>query len=166
MEEQNVATRLKLFIDSVELTNSQFADKCGIPRPSLSQLLSGRNKKLSDVVVKQIHDQFPDLSVLWLMFGEGEMLVPKPINPALMSEAEKFMDNYPAENENVNLNGLNTFDFSANATDNQRNKGDFANVNISTQIAQNKPNPRKVVRITIFYDDNSYETFTPEKKWF
>lgn len=81
-----------------------------------------------------------------------------------MSEAEKFMDNYPAENENVNLNGLNAFDFSANATDNQRNKGDFANVNISTQIAQNKPNPRKVVRITIFYDDNSYETFTPEKK--
>ena len=71
-----------------ELSNSQFADRCGIPRPSLSQLLSGRNKKLSDVVVKQIHDAFPQMSVLWLMFGEGDMLMPPPINPALASEAE------------------------------------------------------------------------------
>lgn len=95
MEEQNVAVRLKHFIDYLSITNSQFADACGIPRPSLSQLLSGRNKKLSDVVVKQIHDQYPRLSVLWLMFGEGEMLVPEPLNPALASEAAKFMDDEP-----------------------------------------------------------------------
>lgn len=57
------------------MTNSQFADKCGIPRPTLSQLLSGRNKKLSDQVLRPIHDQFPNLSIVWLMFGEGDMLV-------------------------------------------------------------------------------------------
>lgn len=45
MEEYNVAIRLKGFIESQGLTNSQFADRCGIPRPSLSQLLTGRNKK-------------------------------------------------------------------------------------------------------------------------
>lgn len=164
MEDQSVATRLKLFMDREGLTNSQFADKCGIPRPSLSQLLSGRNKKLSDVVVKQIHDEFPDLSVLWLMFGEGEMISPKPINPTLVSEAAKFMDDDPIESANANLNELNKPVSTPKYTENQRNTTDFANVNIAPQIAPNSQNPRKVVRITIFYDDNSYETFIPEKK--
>ncbi|MCM1319478.1 MAG: helix-turn-helix domain-containing protein [Muribaculaceae bacterium] len=164
MEEQNVATRLKHFMDNEGLTISQFADRCGIPRPSLSQLLSGRNKKLSDVVVKQIHDQFPDLSVLWLMFGEGSMLTPKPINPALASEAAKFMDDDSDMNPDANLSELNAINSNANPADKQSVKHDFANANIQMQIERNTPNPRKVVSITIFYDDNSYETFLPEKK--
>lgn len=76
MDEENVAIRLKGFIDSQGLSHSQFADNCGIPRPSLSQILSGRNKKISDVIIGQIHRSFPSLSVLWLLFGEGSMLVP------------------------------------------------------------------------------------------
>lgn len=74
MEEQNVAIRLKGFIDTQRLTHSQFADVCQIPRPSLSQILSGRNKKISDVIIGQIHKAFPSLSILWLLFGEGAML--------------------------------------------------------------------------------------------
>ena len=164
MEEQNVATRLKVFMDNEGLTISQFADKCGIPRPSLSQLLSGRNKKLSDVVVKQIHDQFPDLSVLWLMFGEGSMLTPKPINPALASEAAKFMDDDTEADVNVNVNGLTTANSALNTAEKQVVNRDFANTNLRMQIDKKTANPRKVVSITIFYDDNSYETFLPEKK--
>lgn len=73
MDNDNVAIRLKGFMDSEGLSYSQFADKCGIPRPSLSQILSGRNKKISDVIIGQIHRAFPALSVLWLLFGEGSM---------------------------------------------------------------------------------------------
>lgn len=164
MEDQNVATRLKFFMDSEGMTNSQFADQCGIPRPSLSQLLSGRNKKLSDVVVKQIHDRFPELSVLWLMFGEGEMMCPKPIDPALVSEAAKFMDDDPFGDVNANLSELTSSHDNVKYLDNQKNSAGFANANTVPQISQNTLNPRKVVRITIFYDDNSYETFTPESK--
>ena len=164
METSNVASRLKLFMDSTGLTNSQFADQCGIPRPSLSQLLSGRNKKLSDVVVKQIHDQFPELSVLWLMFGEGEMLVPKPVDPFLMSEAAKFLDDGPEETSGSNLSELTNANFTPNAPENQQYNPSFANANSRVQIEQNPVNPRKVISITVFYDDNSYETFVPEKK--
>ena len=78
MNDDNVAIRLKGFIDEMGLTNSQFADQCGIPRPSLSQILTGRNKKISDVIVGQIHTAYPRLSVLWLLFGEGDMLVAPP----------------------------------------------------------------------------------------
>jgi len=164
MEEQNVATRLKHFMENEGLTNSQFADRCGIPRPSLSQLLSGRNKKLSDVVVKQIHDCFPDLSVVWLMFGEGSMIVPKPLDPDLASEAVKFMDDDPQYDANANLKPLTQPENVYNTAENQMNDAVFANVNISGQIAQNGEKPRRPVRITVFFDDNSYETFVPEKK--
>lgn len=75
MNDSSAAIRLKHFLEFTGLTNSQFADRCGIPRPTLSQLLSGRNKKLSDQVLRPIHLHFPNLSLVWLMFGEGEMLV-------------------------------------------------------------------------------------------
>ena len=75
MSEENVAIRLKVFIEHLGISSSLFADKCGIPRPTLSQLLNGRNKKVNDVLVGQIHAAYPDLSIVWLLFGEGSMLV-------------------------------------------------------------------------------------------
>ncbi|MCM1117350.1 MAG: hypothetical protein NC342_07430 [Pseudoflavonifractor sp.] len=58
---------------------TQFADACGIPRPTMSQLLSGRNKKVSNELITKLHDAFPDLNVMWLMFGQGDMLATENI---------------------------------------------------------------------------------------
>lgn len=90
MEDANVAIRLKGFIDSQGLSHSQFSDRCGIPRPSLSQILSGRNKKVSDVIVGQIHRAFPQLSVLWLLFGEGPMLTSLQNSPSDGDESQNI----------------------------------------------------------------------------
>lgn len=69
----DLVNRLKFFMDSRKLTISQFADTCGIPRPTMSQLMNGRNKRISDEIINKIHNGYPSLSILWLMFGEGEM---------------------------------------------------------------------------------------------
>lgn len=66
-------SRLRTFMTSQSITNSQFADTCGIPRPTLSQILTGRNKKISDELVSKIHSAYPWLNILWLLFGEGDM---------------------------------------------------------------------------------------------
>lgn len=66
--------RLKFFMENGNITISQFADTCRIPRPTMSQILNGRNKKVSDELISKIHAAYPELSVMWLMFGEGEML--------------------------------------------------------------------------------------------
>ena len=95
MDVDNVAIRLKGFIESRGLTHSQFADKCSIPRPTLSQLMSGRNKKVSDLVVGQIHKAFPELSVLWLLFGEGEMIDEGTKTEPLVGEGSIFDDEIP-----------------------------------------------------------------------
>lgn len=71
----DIVTRLRQFMEYRQIPISQFADTCNIPRPTLSQLLNGRNKKVSDELITKIHDAYPSLSVLWLMFGEGDMLV-------------------------------------------------------------------------------------------
>lgn len=160
MNEGNIAIRLKGFMENQGLSYSQFADTCGIPRPSLSQILNGRNKKVSDIILTQIHDAFPQLSITWLLFGEGDMY-----------GSIESLPSQTAKNEGTAGNSL---DF----TDNMFNDAPFGfeeqvampprEIMNVVQKAQSKTNsssvPRKVVSITVFYDDNSYEVFSPAKK--
>ena len=164
MEEENVAIRLKLFMDYLQVTNSQFADQCGIARPSLSQLLNGRNKKISDVLVKQIHDQFPRLSILWLMFGEGDMLMPLEANSALVSDTSKFMDDDADDEEYGKEIELTRPQNMAKTVYSSVFSADSNSTKKEGEIEKNAKNPRKVVSITVFYDDNSYEIFHPSRK--
>lgn len=69
----DIASRLRQYMAAKGIASSQFADTADIPRPTLSQLLNGRNKKISNELITKIHEAFPSLNVLWLMFGEGDM---------------------------------------------------------------------------------------------
>lgn len=189
MEDQNVAIRLKGFIDSMGLTYSQFADECGIPRPSLSQLLSGRNKKISDVLVGQIHKAYPELSVLWLLFGEGPM-----ISDNLQPSSASSTPGDDSARPNNNFNGNSSRFGSNNENDNLKNSGNLSDVennenvralnmgdsegqmadnrlvealssikDLQLQIEEFKKSARKVTQITVYYDDSTFETFVPFK---
>lgn len=103
-----LVNRLKFYMDSIGVPITQFADICGIPRPSLSQLLNGRNKRISDDVINKIHAAYPDLSILWLMFGEGEMVKAKNIE---ISEPQIDENEQPAENKMVDEQ-IDTAEFS------------------------------------------------------
>ena len=173
MEDQNVAIRLKGFIDSQGLTYSQFADQCGIPRPSLSQLLSGRNKKISDVLVGQIHHAFPKLSVLWLLFGEGDMEVTQPSvsNPeqSLFDESSfnddeivNYPDNRSGDVKYENVSGLSATVKSSQRAEYKLIEAEKKIVELQKQIDKIKQNPRKVTQITVYYDDSTFETFYPQ----
>lgn len=70
----DLVSRLKQYLDARQISVTQFADECSIPRPTASQLLAGRNKKVSDEIIGKIHNKYPDLSIVWLMFGEGDMV--------------------------------------------------------------------------------------------
>ncbi len=168
MNEDNVAIRLKGFIDEMGLTNSQFADQCGIPRPSLSQLLSGRNKKISDVIVGQIHSTFPRLSVLWLLFGEGAMFVSSPSassepDPAddFYGENNLFTGLRSEENNFSNLKPLNDVKNTSNIGDRNTFRADGNTKDLMHEIEKLRKNPRKVTQITVYYDDSTFETFFP-----
>lgn len=173
MNEDNVAIRLKGFIDEMGLTNSQFADTCGIPRPSLSQILSGRNKKISDVIVGQIHMAFPQLSVLWLLFGEGDMLMSSPVASSSASSASNdsnlfgennlFSDNQTEQNIFSNLKALNDTKNIPNPGDRNGFNSENKTKELLLEIEKLRKNPRKVTQITLYYDDSTFETFYPGK---
>ena len=67
----NEKERIELLMKCYDLTSSQFADRTGIQRASVSHILSGRNKPSLDVMLK-IFDAFPGLDMKWLMTGSGD----------------------------------------------------------------------------------------------
>lgn len=160
MSEGNIAIRLKGFMENQGLSYSQFADACKIPRPSLSQILNGRNKKISDIILTQIHEAFPELSIAWLLFGEGNMFgVDKSYstdeNDDVKDIAVNISDNLfdvPAFSFDDTVKTMTPQRETVNSGDKTHSKG-----------KQTVP-PRKVVSITVFYDDNSYEVFSSAKK--
>lgn len=71
----DIISRLNRFVKQSGRSSSQFADEVGIPRPSFSQILNGRNRKISNEVIEKIHTHFPELNILWLLFGDGDMVI-------------------------------------------------------------------------------------------
>lgn len=100
----DLVSRLKEYIKRIGVPVTQFADICGIARPTLSQLLNGRNKKVSDEIVAKIHAAFPSLSVYWLMFGEGNMEIIENIKISEGNNLENLADEnfYLFDNQNKN----------------------------------------------------------------
>lgn len=70
----DIISRIKSFMEYSRISSSQLADTCNIPRPTISQILNGRSKKISNDLIARLHANYPGLSIMWLMFGEGNML--------------------------------------------------------------------------------------------
>lgn len=163
MAEVSISSRLKDLIRLLGLTDSQFADTCEISRATLSLLLSGKNKKISDVLLSQIHKAFPDVSILWLLFGEGEYLTSQ--NPSEnaneTSDVLIFEDYSPGDDRNSNLIPLNRIEpFIQNVVTKSIDTY-FDAKSIGLTLTTEKSKPRKVKQITVYYDDSTFETFTP-----
>lgn len=165
--EDNIATRLKLFMEHMNVSNSQFADTCGIPRPSLSQILTGRNKKISDILIGQIHAAFPQFSIMWLLFGEGNMIVSEEASTSSEGEnsddTEIFADDCSERSIHAlhsGVNGAPIQDKAANTLNvdpSFRTRGNFVKIDADQQPL------RKISHITVYYDDSTFETFYPKK---
>lgn len=177
-------SRLKQFIDYRQVPITQFADNCRIPRPTLSQLLNGRNKKVSDEVIGKIHEAYPELSVMWLMFGEGNMVndanmrisepqkasqsapsLGKPIRTERIMTQLDFEDDFnAAESENFSpiapqeVQAENVVSFTERAT-----ADSVADVRQDSEAntAAVDPRRRSVVNIIVYYSDGTYENFVP-----
>ncbi|MDE6814230.1 MAG: hypothetical protein K2J28_10505, partial [Duncaniella sp.] len=161
-------------------------DECAIPRPTGSQLLAGRNKKVSDEIIGKIHGAYPELNIVWLMFGEGNMLTNANIETS-EPQTEQEVDNYiekPATNQPIDF----TIDFHENLHNETEEKGQVStSVNTFTfaspaetisdgqseEIPQEEEKPsgsftvtpgtgRRVTGIVVYYDDCTYESFIPD----
>ena len=225
MSEENIALRLKFLIDNLSLSSSQFADKCDIARPTLSQLLSGRNKKISNLIIEQIHKAYPGLSIVWLMFGEGDMWSSTSSSPDAENQSAdkgviKVEDSSAADGRSSNTvgrggsalqqsdsasidagdglfggqtaaglrsgpknprenlesrmvggaaseyckeNGVNLSQGASANSNNENVNQALCSAEILSQLGKIKEKTRKVVQITVYYDDSTFQTFYPNK---
>lgn len=126
----DLINRLKHFMGSSNVTISQFADRCGIPRPTMSQLINGRNKRISDEVINKIHNAYPNLSILWLMFGEGSMESASNIQTSEPQNAE----NRTSRSPQAVIDQENTFPITTQNifSNNEANSESFENLLFDT----------------------------------
>lgn len=153
----DIVSRIKTFLSINGIANSIFADKCDIPRPTLSQLLNGRNKKVSNEVLDKIHIAYPELSMMWLMFGEGEMQ--NGIGQNITNEQTALFDENHEFDENK-------FVDEKNLTHSEEN----SMAEVLQSLAKNfgkktekSEEAKRIVNIMVFYSDNSFESFVPNK---
>lgn len=156
----DIVSRIKTFLSVNGIANSIFADKCDIPRPTLSQLLNGRNKKVSNEILDKIHIAYPELSMMWLMFGEGEMQngigenITNP-QPSIFDENEEFSNDFFVEDKNQNVDNDDSVVQVLQTL--SRNMGSHRDKNSDNMSG------KKIVNIMVFYSDNSFESFVPNK---
>ncbi|WP_394996640.1 helix-turn-helix transcriptional regulator [Emticicia sp.] len=65
----NLNEKIKRFIIDKDLTSTKFADEIGVPRPSISHILSDRNKPSLEIVQK-MYRRYPELGFNWFIEDE------------------------------------------------------------------------------------------------
>ncbi len=181
----DIVSRLKRFLLENGISNSLFADNCGIPRPTLSQLLNGRNKKVSDELISKIHTAYPALNVMWLMFGDGDMFVPNANSSSPSPGAqpgENAIDFGASNNDAQNQTRQTTINFGGNERDDfggqqrpvtpmsQNAMADVFQSLARTTVASkggsqrgaSSQGDRRVVSIMVLYSDGRFENFVPQ----
>lgn len=169
MEISQIALRLKSLIQALGLSDSQFADQCEISRATLSLLLSGKNKKISDVLLSQIHEAFPQVSITWLLFDEGNMFINQEVADHIeentsekRNENEIFPSDYTAPHEDLNLIPLNKLDESIKTTINKAFETYINSDSNPFKKLLTQSGKRKVSQIMVYYEDSTFETFVPD----
>lgn len=165
----NLSDKIELLIKRKQMSSSQFADVLGIPRSSISHILSGRNKPSLDVVQK-ILTAFPEVSAEDLLFEDRTLIVagtklPTPTSQETLplnnlfdapndTASESIKNNLP-ESTIVRSNLRRSVKESNLTTNTVGNDSGLENIHTSGRALQ-----KKIDRVIIFYSDG---TFTESK---
>ncbi len=162
--------RIRQIMESQHMTQQVFADFIGLAPATLSSIYNERTRPTLSVV-EAIKKKIPNISTDWLMFGSGDMYVASSASPA---PADSL---FPAEEGGVNggqivQNPMLDFDQPQAPTPQQGSQPPYffnsvkstpSNIERTEVKIIDKPQ-RKVKEIRVFYDDQTWETFVPEKK--
>lgn len=150
------------------MSQQEFAKAIEVSPASLSNIFNGRTNPTNNHV-NAIHHHFPDISINWLMFGEGDMYVSSDavssdgsmtdggnvVSPMQQNapDGTLFTQQYPNTGGSIQFNA----DESANGTD---IRPEQSPVPVLREVVKYIDKPqRKITEIRIFFDDGTYEVF-------
>ncbi|MGN1220156.1 MAG: helix-turn-helix domain-containing protein, partial [Candidatus Cryptobacteroides sp.] len=135
-------TRLKQFMAAENITQAQLADSLKVVRASVSHILSGRNNPSCEFI-KALMSTYPNLNIEWLMLGKGKMY-----------KKEKSDDSLFLYDEADNQDSGTLSQSAAQELPNIESTIDFTSLGETMQVPVNK---RKVIKVTILFDDGTYQ---------
>ncbi len=161
----NLSEKIELLIKRKQLSASQFADKLGIPRSSISHILSGRNKPSLDVVQKILR-VFPEITAEDLLFEDrtlGSLATAKEVIP-VPSTPSLFDPILPTPSESVKNNSSEQTIVQSNLrrTRESSQVARNSNVPVFTSVANPTYLEKKIERVLIFYSDGTFSESKPQ----
>ena len=143
--------RILKVMEREALTPARFSEAIGIQRSAMSHIVSGRNNPSLDVLMK-ILSTYTHISTDWLLKGEGPMYKTENNNyqPSLFTENDEIRPEIrvvPEKSQHLVVEPPKTEAKSADIE----------------QVIYEERSSKNVSKIMIFYSDNTFETFTPEK---
>lgn len=172
--------RLLKLLDTEQLSSSRFADVIGVQRSSVSHILTGRNKPSFDFLQKTLK-AFPMLNADWLILGEGEMyegehgpgggnLFDLPTPSSLQKEevSGQAGEEKHIQDDTSSAPGVNISDQFGEVSEKSAPGGDVSPSRVGlpgvpekTADVAGQPalSSRRVTRVILFYDDNSFEAY-------
>lgn len=176
----DIKDRIRQVMDSLNLSQQEFANSLGLAPSSLSTIFNGRTNPTFKHI-SAIHQAFPAINLYWLQFGEGEMyggkdeILPSPNSP---SDDDKDVSNQLINVQNDKPADTTIFDRSVDLFDQEskprtndttsfKGRVDPRAVEIlqrdKQDVEENIPE-RKITEIRVFFDDGTYQILFPEKK--
>lgn len=87
----DVSNRIKIFVEYTKMSVRKFAAECGLKQPTLDKHIRGTADP-NVVTLIGIARRFPELSLEWLLLGEGSMLKEKnPIESIEEKNTERLI---------------------------------------------------------------------------
>ena len=151
----DIKDRIKMLMEKENMTSGAFAESIGIQQSTLSHILNGRNKPSLDVIMK-VHQKYSSIDLEWLLYGNGNLneqsqkSISMDFLPSLFDENAINTSNISAEREYRKEMPLREPDYNTKER-------------VKQEVKYIERPPRKITEIRIFFDDNTYETFRPEK---
>ena len=142
--------RILKIMDREGLTPSKFAESIGIQRSAMSHIISGRNNPSLDVLIK-ILERYTYVDSDWLLVGKGEM------ERKHSSTQPDLFTNTSINPPDVQVVPEYRKEMRVEIPSNSHEHPVIEQITYPERLSKN------VTKIMIFYSDNTFETFTPEK---
>ena len=149
--------RLEQFLAAENISRSQFADTINVARASVSHILPGRNKPGWDFLTSMMK-HYPNLNLEWLLNGTGKMYKSPAAVPSRDEEDDSPEDLFSAVNpapvERRSSTRQETIIPDSTDTAPEIPRPQEAKQPVSPlQVIDNQ---RKISKIVVFYDDNTF----------
>ena len=147
--------------DAQQMSQREFADALGISPSSLSSIYNGHTSPTNNHV-QAIHRRFPEISITWLLFGEGDMMQrdnDSATSPSVSADSQ---------NDSVRFSGLPETQQVASQDANKpqsltAESGASGQVVVREIVKYIDKPQRRITEIRVFYDDGTFDTFSGKR---